>query len=68
MFSVLSNGTMMSKEFDCVICMGLKVLRREVNGIKRVRSEQSDLLKTSSLSMMRKVVFLLVFGQNLGGH
>jgi hypothetical protein len=43
----LSNGTMVLRKFDRVICMNLK---------------------TSSLSMMKKVVSLLVFRQNLGGH
>jgi hypothetical protein len=38
-FFVLSNGTMVSKKSDCVICMGLKVLRREASELKRVRSE-----------------------------
>jgi hypothetical protein len=56
------------KKSDRVICMSLKALRRETSGLKRVRSKRSDPLKTSSLSMMKKVVFLLVFGQNLGGH
>ncbi len=49
------------------ICVGLKTLRREANGFKRVRSKRSDPLETSSLSMMKKVVSLLVFGQNLNG-
>jgi hypothetical protein len=66
--TVLSNGAMVSRKFDPVICMSLKTLRREVSGLKRVRSERSDPLKTSSLSMMKKTVSLLVSGQNLGGH
>ncbi len=45
---VLSNGTMVSKKFDRVICIGLKNLRKEVNAFKRVRSKQSNPLKTSS--------------------
>ncbi len=39
--SILSNGTMVSRKSDRVICMGLK---------------------TSSLFMMKKAVFLLVSG------
>jgi hypothetical protein len=62
MFSVLSNGTMVSRKFDHVICMGLKTLKIEASGFKRVRSERSDPLKTSSLSMMKKTIFLLVSG------
>jgi hypothetical protein len=50
------------------IRVGLKTLRREADGFKKVRSEQSNLLETSSLSMMKKAIFLLVFGRNLGGH
>ncbi len=65
---VLSNGTMVSRKSNHVIYMGLKILRREANGLKKVRSEQFDPLKTLSLSMMKNVVSLLVFGQNLGGH
>jgi len=59
---VLSNGTMVSRKFDHVICVGLRTLRREANGFKRVRLERSNPLKTSSLSMMKKVISLLVFG------
>jgi hypothetical protein len=44
---ILSNGIMVSRKFDRVICMGLK---------------------TSSLSMMKKAISLLVYGQNLGGY
>ncbi len=51
LFFVLSNGTMMSKKYDHVICVGLKILRRGANGFKRVRSERFDPLKTSSLSI-----------------
>ncbi len=40
--------------------MGLKTLRGEASGFKRVRSKQFDPLKTSSLSMMKKVISLLV--------
>jgi hypothetical protein len=68
MSSILSNGAMVSRKFDRVICMCLKTLKKEANELKRVRSKQSDRLKTSSFSMMKKAVFLLVFGQNLGGH
>jgi hypothetical protein len=68
MSSILSNGTMVSRKSDYVICMGLKTLRREANGLKRVRSKQSDPLKTSSLFMMKKAVSLLIPPQNLGGH
>jgi len=49
------------------ICVGLKTLRRKAIGLKKVRSKQSDPWKTSSLSMMKKAVSLLVCGQNLGG-
>jgi hypothetical protein len=56
------------RKFDCVICMGLKALRRDASGLKRMRSERYELLKTSSLSMMKKMISLLVFRQNLGGH
>ncbi len=50
----------MSRKSDCVICMGLKFLKRKANGLKRVRLEQFDPLKTSSHSMMKKVISLLV--------
>jgi hypothetical protein len=49
------------------ICVGLKTLRREASGFKRVRLKRSDPLETSSLSMMKKVVSLLVSRQNLIG-
>jgi hypothetical protein len=62
MFSVLSNGAMVSKKSDRVICMGLKALRKEANDLKKVRSELFDPLKTSNLSMMKKTISLLVFG------
>jgi hypothetical protein len=39
---VLSNGVMVSRKSDHVICVGLRTLRREASGFKRVRSEQSD--------------------------
>ncbi len=68
LFFVLSNGAMVSRKFDSVICMGLKTLRKEANGLKRLRLERSDPLKTSSLFMMQNMIFLLVSGQNLGGH
>ncbi len=58
----------MSRKSNHVICVGLRTLRREASGLKRLRSEQSDPLKTLSLSMMRKAISLLVSGQNLGGH
>jgi hypothetical protein len=57
---------MVSREFDRVICMGLKTLRRKANGLKRVRSNKYDPLKTSSLSMMKKAISLLVSRENLG--
>jgi hypothetical protein len=50
------------------ICVGLKTLKREASGLKRVRLEQYDPLETSSLFMMKKAVSLLIFGQNFGGH
>jgi len=68
LFSVLLNGAMVSRKSNRVICIGLKTLRREADGLKRMRSERSDPLKTSSLSMMKKAISLLVSGQNLGGH
>ncbi len=36
---VLSNGAMVSRKFDHVICVGLKTLKREANGLKKVRSK-----------------------------
>jgi len=60
LFFVLSNGAMVSRKSDHVICVGLKTLRREASEFKRVRSKRSNPLKTSSLSMMKKVIFLLV--------
>jgi hypothetical protein len=65
---VLSNGAMVSKKFDHVICVGLKTLGRKASGLKRVRSKRSNPLKTSSFSMMKKAISLLISGQNLGGH
>ncbi len=59
---VLSNGAMVSRQSDHVICVGLRPLKRKASGLKRMRSEQSDLVKTSSLSMMKKVISLLVSG------
>ncbi len=66
--SVLSNGAMVLRKSDRVIYMGLKTLKREASGLKRVRLEQFDPLKTSSLFMMEMMVSLLVSRQNLGGH
>jgi len=65
---VLSNGAMVSRKFDRVICVGLKILRRKASGLMRVKLKQSNPLKTSSLSMMKKAISLLVSEQNLGGH
>jgi hypothetical protein len=48
--------------------MGLKILIEKASGFKRMRSERSNPLKTSSLSMMKKVIYLLVSRQNLDGH
>ncbi len=42
--------------------MDLKTLGREASGLKRMRLERSNPLKTSSFSMMKKAVSLLVFG------
>jgi hypothetical protein len=50
------------------IRVGVKTLRREANGFKRMRSMRFDPLETSNLSMMKKVVSLLVYGRNLGAH
>jgi hypothetical protein len=50
------------------ICVGVKTLRREASGLKKVRLEQFDPLETSSFFMMKKVVSLLVSEQNLDGH
>jgi hypothetical protein len=58
---------MVSRKSDHVICVGLKTLKKEANGFKRVRSEQFDPFKTSSLFMMKKMIFLLGFKQNLDG-
>jgi hypothetical protein len=68
MFFVFLNGAMVSRKFDRVICMGLKALRRKASGLKRVILEQFDPLKTSTLSIMKKAISLLVSKQNLGGH
>jgi hypothetical protein len=38
---------------------------KEASGFKRVKSERSNPLETSSLSMMENIVSYLVFGQNL---
>ncbi len=48
---------------------GLKSLRikKKVNGFKIKRSEQFDPLETSSLCLMKKVMFYVVIRQNLGG-
>jgi len=40
---VLSNAVMMSRKSDHVICVGLKTLRREASGLKRMRLERFDL-------------------------
>jgi len=40
---VLSNGAMVSRKSDHVICVGLKTLRREASGLKRMRLERFDL-------------------------
>ncbi len=66
--SVLSNGTMVSRKSNRVICMGLRILKREANGFKRVKLERYDPLKTSSLSTMKKAISLLISGHNLDGH
>jgi len=50
------------------IHVGLKTLRREASGLKRVRLERFDPLETSSFSMMKKTISLLVSRRNLGGH
>ncbi len=57
---VLSNGTMVLRKFDHVICVGMKILRREASGLKKMKLERFDLLKTPSLFMMKKTIFLLV--------
>jgi hypothetical protein len=48
--------------------MGLRILKREANGFKRVKLERYDPLKTSSLSTMKKAISLLISGHNLDGH
>jgi hypothetical protein len=68
MSSILSNGAMMSRKSNRVNYMGLKILKREAGGLERVRSEQSNPLKTSSLFIMKKAISLLIFRQNLNGH
>jgi len=50
------------------IRVGLKTLKRQASALKRVRSERSNPLETSSLFMMKKAVSLLVSGWNLGGQ
>jgi hypothetical protein len=45
-----------SRQSDHVICVGLRPLKRKASGLKRVRSKQSDPVKTSSLSVMKKVI------------
>jgi hypothetical protein len=60
-----SNGV---KEIWSCDLYGLEDFEKRGNGLKRVKSEQFDPLKTSSLSMMKKAVSLLVSGQNLGGY
>ncbi len=65
---VLSNGATMSRKSDHVICVGLRTLRKEASGFKRMKSQRSNPLKTSSLSMMKKVISLPVSRQNSGGH
>jgi len=48
--------------------VGLKTLRRKVSGFKKVKSERSNPLESSSLYMIKEVISLLVSRQNLGGH
>jgi len=50
------------------IRVDLKTLKREANGLKKVRSKLSNPSETSSLSMMKKAISLLIFERNLGGH
>jgi len=50
------------------IRVGLKTLKRQASALKRVRSEQSNPLETSSLFMMKKAISLLVSGWNLSGQ
>ncbi len=52
----------MSRKFDDVICVGWKTLRREASGLKRVKLERSNLLKTSSFFTMKKAISLPVSG------
>ncbi len=59
---VLLNGAMRSRKSNRLICMGLKALKREASGLKRMRSERSDPMKTSNLSMIKAAISLLVFG------
>jgi hypothetical protein len=51
---------MVLRKFDHVICVGMKILRREASGLKKMKLERFDLLKTPSLFMMKKTIFLLV--------
>jgi len=47
---------------------GLKILRHERRSMgSRERSEQSNPLKISNLSLMKKAVSYVTIGQNLGG-
>jgi hypothetical protein len=41
--------------------------KKEASGLMRERSERFDPLETSSLSLMKKAMFYVVTGQDLGG-
>jgi len=56
LYYVLSNGMMVSRKSDHGICMGLKTLRREANGLKKVKLERFNPLETSTMFMMKDVV------------
>jgi len=49
-----------SRKSNHVICVGLRTLKKEASGFKRMRLKRSDPLKTLSLFMMKKVISLLV--------
>jgi hypothetical protein len=65
LYYVLSNGVMVSRKSDHGICMGLKTLRREASGLKKMRSERTNPLETSTMSVYDEGCG---FGQSLNGH
>jgi hypothetical protein len=41
--------------------------KKEASGLTKERSKRFDPLETSSLSLMKKAMFYVVIGQDLGG-